>query len=139
MTTRRLERVNGLLQREISRAISLEVKDPRLSSMVSVLRVETSPDLKNARVFVSVMGDEQEKKRAMRALRSAAEYIRHATKENVELRSVPHMAFVLDETIEHAIKMNRLIDKTLSQRGKSGGGTPTVEQGELADGAPKDG
>ncbi len=111
MTSRRMERVNTLLRTEISRAIAQEVKDPRLSSMVSVLRVDTAPDLNNAQVYISVLGDDQEKKRVMRALRSASEYIRHTARGNLELRTVPHMNFVLDESIEHAVKMNRLIDK----------------------------
>ena len=74
--TRRMERVNVLLRQEISRILVEELKDPRLSSLVSIIRVDTAPDLSTARVYISVLGNVDEKTNTMTALKSASGYVR---------------------------------------------------------------
>ncbi len=70
--SRRLDRINHLLQQEIAELLTRELKDPRLGVMVSITGVETSPDLRTAKVFVSIYGSEAESEKALEALRGAA-------------------------------------------------------------------
>ena len=97
---RRLERVNSTVRTVVSKVIGAEVRDPRLYSMVSVTRVDISPDFKNCSVYVSILGDEDDKRSAMRALRSAAGFIRQRMKPQLRMRAVPQLEFRLDRSIE---------------------------------------
>ena len=116
---RRMERVNVLLHHEISRVLAEEVKDPRVSAVVSVTRVETSPDLHRARAYVSVMGDQVDKKATLKALRSAAGFVRRSLHDRVVLRSVPTVEFVIDESIERGAEVLKIIDETTPGAGPS--------------------
>ncbi len=108
---RRIDRVNALLRQEISRVIATELRDPRLSSLVSVLRVQTSPDLRQAAVYISVLGGDREKKDVMRAFRSASGYIHRAIRDSLTLKMVPHLEFRLDDSIERTSELLGLIDR----------------------------
>ena len=115
--TRRMDRVNVLLQREISRVLASELKDPRLPTIVSVTRVDTSRDLSTARVYVSVLGDQEDKSNAMRALKSAAGFIRKNMRSSLELRNLPAVEFRLDETIELGAEVSKIISQVASEQG----------------------
>ena len=104
-----MERVNVLLLQEISLVLATEIRDPRLPSMVSVTRVESSADLQVARVFVSVLGSEQDKKNALKALRSASGFIHREMVRRLKLKRVPSMEFRLDESIEKGAELLGLI------------------------------
>ncbi len=106
---KRMIRVNDELAREIANIIRMELKDPRVKSLTSVLRVETTQDLKYCKVFVSVLGTEDEKQSVMTGLKNAAGFIRHLLAENVNLRNTPELLFKLDDSVEYAIKMDKLI------------------------------
>ncbi|MCH8205992.1 MAG: 30S ribosome-binding factor RbfA [Chloroflexi bacterium] len=103
--TRRMDRVNALLRQEISRVLTIELKDPRLSSVVSITHVDSSPDLKRARVFVSVLGDKDAKKRTLTALKSARGFIHRSIRQQLTLKAVPTLEFRLDESIEQGAEM----------------------------------
>lgn len=107
--TRRMDRINVLLREEISRIIATEISDPRLPSLVSVTHVEVSPDLRNARVFVSVLGDQEAKRNTLSVLKSASGFIHRTMRGNLTLRSVPFLTFHLDESIEKGAEMLELI------------------------------
>ncbi len=109
--TYRIERLNSLLRQEISDIIQRQVKDPRLGVFVSVTAVDVSSDLKFAKVFVSCMGSEDEKKDTLKALTSAAGFIRHELGNRMQARRIPEVSFRLDDTIEKADKVLRLIDQ----------------------------
>ena len=98
--SRRLERVNGLLRQEISAIVSSELSDPRLGTMVSVTEVDCSPDLGSAKVYVSVLGGQEDKSASLEALRSAAGFVHRNLRHRVRLRAVPSLEFRLDESIE---------------------------------------
>ncbi|MBM3944831.1 MAG: 30S ribosome-binding factor RbfA [SAR202 cluster bacterium] len=108
---RRLDRINALLLQEISTLVARELKDPRLPAIISIVRVRTSVDLKNARVSVSVLGDAQEKKKALRALRSASGFLHRSLVGVLSLRTVPRLQFELDESIERSAEMLAFMDK----------------------------
>jgi len=106
----RIVRISEEVKKEISNIIQNEIKDPRLPSMVSIIACEVSKDLSHAKVFVSVLGDADEKKNAMKALKSAAGFIRRELGHRVQLRATPEIHFELDTSIEHGIHINKLID-----------------------------
>lgn len=108
---RRMERVNGLLREEISRVLTSELKDPRLSSLVSITRVDTSPDLHQARVYVSVLGGITEKRSTLKALKSASGFVRRNIRPHISLKSVPVVDFIIDESIEQGAEVLKLISK----------------------------
>ena len=108
--SRRADRINGLLRQEISVLLSREIKDPRLSGVISITQVETSSDLRNAHVYVSVMGDEDTKSAALDGIKSAATFLRRSLRDRLKLRYVPFLKFSLDESIEDADSLLRMMD-----------------------------
>lgn len=106
---RRLERINDLLRLEISELLLREVQDPRLGVLLSVTQVDTSPDLKRARVFVSVMGSEAERREALRGLRSAAPFVRRELAHRLDLRSIPEVSFHLDDSLERGARVLEIL------------------------------
>lgn len=104
-------RINGEVQRELSNLINREIKDPRINPMTSVVAVEVAPDLKHAKVYISVLGDEESKKSTLAGLKSATPYLRGQLAKNINLRHTPELAFIMDQSIEYGINMSKLIDK----------------------------
>jgi ribosome-binding factor A len=121
MSSRRIDRINGLLREEISQLLAREIKDPRLSGIISITQVKTSGDLRNAVVYVSVMGDDTAKQEALAGIQSAATFLRRELRERLSLRYVPFMKFQLDESIEDAEHVLRIMDRIKDDRA---GGTP---------------
>jgi ribosome-binding factor A len=109
--SRRVDRINGLLRQEISEFIAREIKDPRLEGVISITLVRTSNDLRNAQVYVSVLGDDATKKEALAGMRSAATYLRRGLRDRLALRYVPFLRFELDESIETADRLLQLLDR----------------------------
>ncbi|MGB3129597.1 MAG: 30S ribosome-binding factor RbfA [Dehalococcoidia bacterium] len=114
MSTRRMARVNDVIRREISELLMREIRDPRLSGLLSVTEVDTSPDLRSAKVFVSVMGSEEEKKRVEQGLAAASGFLRRGLAERVTLRYIPELVFHRDESIERGSRLLELIDEVAS-------------------------
>ena len=86
-------RINGEVQRELSRIISREIKDPRIHPMTSVVSVEVTPDLKFAKVYVSVLGDEMDRENTREGLASASSHIRSQLAKSLNLRNTPELHF----------------------------------------------
>ncbi|KAF5069548.1 30S ribosome-binding factor RbfA [Anaerotignum sp.] len=107
----RISRVNDEILKELSQIIRGELKDPRIGSMTSVIRVETTSDLKYCKVYVSVLGNDEEKASVMQGLKNAAGFVRRLIAQRVNLRITPEFTFKLDESAEYAIHMNQLISK----------------------------
>jgi len=104
-------RINMEVQKELSVLISRDIKDPRINPMTSVVHVEVAPDLKTAKVYISVLGDEQSKKDTLAGLKSASSFIRGQLARNLHLRNTPELTFVLDNSIEYGVHMSKLIDE----------------------------
>ena len=102
-------RINGEVQKELSRIIREEIKDPRLPKMTSVTRVSVTGDLKFAKAYISILGDAEQKEAGIKTLKRAAPYIRSLLAKNVNLRNTPELTFVLDESIEYGVEMSRKI------------------------------
>lgn len=110
--SRRLERVNGLLRQEISAIVSAELSDPRLGSLVSVTEVDCSPDLGSAKVYVSVLGGQEDKSASLEALNSAAGFVHRSLRHRVRLKNLPSLEFRLDESIEVGFALLEKIRQT---------------------------
>lgn len=113
-TSHKNQRVNGEVQRELSRIISMEIKDPRINPMTSVTDVIVTPDLKYCKAFISVLGDEKSSQETLEGLKSATGYIRRELARNVNLRNTPEITFVLDNSIEYGIAMSKKIDEVMN-------------------------
>jgi ribosome-binding factor A len=108
----RHERIAGEMQQEISTLLAGELQDPRLEAVSVVTEVRVSPDLKQAKVYVSVAGDEAEQAAALKALTSAAGFIRHELSERLLMRRVPELFFVLDRSEEYGRRIEDLLRQT---------------------------
>ena len=109
MSTRRVERINDLLRSELSELIGRELKDPRLAGLISITEVETTSDLRHAKVFVSVFGSDEERQSSLAALRSAAGFLRHEVAQRIVIRHMPELDFRLDSSIERGDRILRLL------------------------------
>lgn len=104
-------RINGEVQKVLSSLISREIKDPRIHPMTSVVSVEVSPDLKSAKVYISVLGDEEARTSTRQGLKSAAAYMRGQLAKTLNLRNTPELTFVIDNSIEYGVNMSKLINE----------------------------
>ena len=108
----RIEQVNKLIRRELSEIIQRQLKDPRLDALVSVTEVDTSPDLRYAKIFVSRVGDDEEKKQEiMKVLTTASGFLHKELRHNLSLRRIPQLAFFWDDSIRQGIHISQLIDQ----------------------------
>ena len=107
-------RINGEVMKVISEAIRFS-KDPRISPMTSVMDVEVAPDLKTCKVWVSVMGNDEDRLRTEEGLKSAAGYIRSTVAKELNMRNTPELRFIMDDSIEYAINMSKKIDEVAAK------------------------
>ncbi|WP_026525015.1 MULTISPECIES: 30S ribosome-binding factor RbfA [unclassified Butyrivibrio] len=107
-------RINGEVQKVISEAIRFS-KDPRISPMTSVMDVEVAPDLKTCKVWISVMGNDEDRLRTEEGLKSAAGYIRSTVAKELNMRNTPELRFIMDDSIEYAINMSKIIDEVAAK------------------------
>jgi ribosome-binding factor A len=105
-----MRRVDEAVREVLSDAISLKVKDPRIG-FVTVTAVETAADLRRARVFVSVLGNEGARKRTMQGLRSAHGILQRAVASELRLKHTPTLEFLYDDTSERGMRIAELIDR----------------------------
>lgn len=114
MGSTRLERVGELLKQEIGTLFARGMKDPRIG-LVTITGVRVSPDLREAWVYYSVLGDEQARAETARGIAAARGYIRREVGHNVKLRVTPDLHFVFDESIERGDRIERLLREVREQ------------------------
>lgn len=110
MAKRRNSRLSGEMKRVISEIIRNEVRDPRVSELLSITDVHVTEDLKYAKVYVSVYGDIEP---TLEALRSARGFIRTEIGKRIKMRIIPDLLFERDDSIEKGIYMSKLIDRVI--------------------------
>jgi len=110
MTSDRIRRVNEAMREVLSGAITSELKDPRVG-FVTVTAVETSPDLRHARVFVSVLGNPGERRRSLQALDNAHGYLQRRVGGELRLKHTPQLQFIYDNTAERAGRIAQLLEE----------------------------
>ena len=130
-------RINGEVQKELSRIIRSEIKDPRIHPMTSVLSVAVAPDLKTCKAYISVYGTTEEKQETIKGLKAAEGYIRRQLALGMNMRNTPEIRFVLDESIEYGVNMSKMIDDVAAHdneaRNARGEASPFPEQEESGD------
>ncbi len=110
-------RINEEFKREISSLIQNEIKDPRLTAMISVTDVKVTKDLRYAKVYVSIFcNDEEEKKTNLAALKGASGFIRKTVGQKINLRHCPEIIIELDDSINYGMHMDELIQKISSKK-----------------------
>ena len=107
--TDRMRRVNHLVQEVLAEAVP-ELKDPRIG-LVTITGVETSPDLRQARVFVSVLGGERKRERSLAGLTAAHGVLQARLSRELRMKRTPQLAFEYDPTVERGVRMTHLIDE----------------------------
>jgi ribosome-binding factor A len=110
MATERMRRVNEVMREVIGDSISTELEDPRIG-FVTVTAVETSPDLRSARVFVSVLGDEDAREASLKALASAHGVLQSAVARETRMKRTPTLTFRYDDTPERGARVTRLLEE----------------------------
>jgi ribosome-binding factor A len=114
-TPRRLARLESFLKREIAETIAHRLNDPRIG-FVSVTQAALSKDLKHLKVKVSVFGSEADKAKVMHALERAKSFIARQASRHLQLRTMPELSIVLDESIERGIEITKMIDRIAAER-----------------------
>jgi len=110
----RIQRVNQLIREEISDLLKREIKDPRLSTLLAVTHVDTTVDLRYARVLVSQICNDDDKKEVIEALTSASGFLRNELVKRLRIRRVPELSFFWDDSIERGAQVLELLDKVKS-------------------------
>lgn len=108
--SKRVIRVGESIRMEIARLILNEVKDPRVG-FVTVTGVEVSPDLRDAKVMVSVMGTDKEKQASIIALNNSKGFLQYKINQVLSMKFTPRLVFKLDNSLDHSIQINEIIDK----------------------------
>ena len=108
--SRRTDRINEQLREEISAVISRQIKDPRLGGVISITRVESSSDLRSARVYISVLGNDKQRKEALEGLQSAASFLRREIRDRINMKHTPFMTYLLDDSLLEADHLLRLMN-----------------------------
>jgi ribosome-binding factor A len=109
--SRRAERAAEGIREEVARFLSTDAKDPRIQGLVTVTAVEVTPDLRSARIFVSIMGTEEEKASTLEGLDSLAGYLRGTLARTLRLRFAPELAFRLDPSVARAARIESLLSR----------------------------
>ena len=110
MTSDRLRRVNEAMREVLSGAITTELKDPRVG-FVTVTAVETSADLRHARVFVSVLGNPGERRRTLKALDSAHGFLQRRVAAELRIKNTPQLQFIYDDTADREMRISELLNR----------------------------
>ncbi len=110
--TNRMDRVNEEFKRELGKIIDQDLKNPNITGLISVTKVKTSSDLKNARVYISILNSKS-KKNTMEGLKNATGFIRSELAKRVNLRYTPELIFELDETLEYGAKIDNILKEIM--------------------------
>ena len=115
MASFRAQRIDEQVRRAVEEILCSEVKDPGLTAMVSVVRADVTRDLMHAKIHVTMIGTEEEKERSREAIKRAVGFIRRSLANKVDLRRVPDLTFVWDNSIEYAVSISQKIDEVLNE------------------------
>ena len=117
MKTHRTARIAEVIREVASETILFKMSDPRIS-MVTVLRAEVSGDLQHAKIYVSVMGDEEHQKETLYALNGAAGFVQSQLADRMKTRFLPVLTFVLDQGVKRSLEISKLIQEALTNPSK---------------------
>jgi ribosome-binding factor A len=124
MTTRRVEKLNSLLKEVISEVIKRDVKNPHVSTLITVTKVEITKDLHHAKVYVSVIGTSDAKQETLAALQSASGFIGVQSAHKVVMRYFPELHFKLDDSIDKHMRIDSILKEIENERESRGNSAP---------------
>lgn len=116
MAVQRTDRLNSLLKEVISEVIKRDVRNPHVNELVTVTRVQISKDLHYAKVYISVIGTEQDKAETLDALKSAAGFIAVQSSQKVVMRYFPELTFKLDDSVDKHMRIEELLGEISKER-----------------------
>ncbi len=105
----RMIRINDEIKKEISEILRADMKDPRVGVITSVIKVDTTNDLKYSKVYISILGDNEKKQEVMNVISKASGYIRSLVANRINLRVTPEFKFILDDSLEYSFKIDKII------------------------------
>ncbi|HCS75755.1 MAG TPA: 30S ribosome-binding factor RbfA [Clostridiales bacterium] len=111
MAKYRINRISEEIRREISDIIRSSVKDPRVSQVTSVVKAEVAGDLRYAKIYISVLGSEEDREATMEGLKKAAGFIRRELGNRLDIRYTPELQFVSDHSIEYSVEINKKLNE----------------------------
>jgi ribosome-binding factor A len=114
VSSNRIERISEEVKREASQIILNELKDPRISKMISVTKAVVTKDMRYAKIYVSIMAENEEKKSVFEGLKNAAGFIRKELGSRIQLRYSPEVIFEIDDSIEYGMKISNLLKQISS-------------------------
>ena len=139
MTSRRILKVAEAVREVVSMAILTELRDPRVRD-VTVTYVEVSPDLRQAKIHVSVMGDAKRQQLSLHGLQHAAGFLQQKVAQRIDTRYTPKLKFILDQGVKHSIEVSQLLNQLLPHDDPPSDAEarePTEDGSETATPAPK--
>lgn len=128
MTVKRTDRLNSLLKEVISHVIKTSVRNPHVNELLTVTRVEVTKDLHYAKVYISVIGTDVQKKETLAALQSAAGFIAVNCSKQVVLRYFPALTFILDDSVDKHMRIEELLSKIAEEKNARNESQPDDEQ-----------
>lgn len=111
MTKQRIDRLNSLLKEVISEVIHKDIDNPEVAEFISVTRVDISKDLRHAKVYVSIIGDEDTKDKTLKALEKASGFIGVNASKKVVMRFFPSLRFLIDNTVDKVMRIEELLQE----------------------------
>lgn len=120
MNNKRINRISEEIKKVLSEILLNGLKDPRVTSMTTVTEVKVTRDLSYANVYISVLGNKKEKEESLKGLQNAKGFLRSEIGKKIDLRHVPEPVFHLDETLEHASRIEQLIKKVKQEDNNRG-------------------
>lgn len=114
----RADRLAEEIKRIVTDILRTEIKDPRINPFTSITRVDVSKDLRYARIYVSILGDQEEQEKTLEGLKNAGGFIRSELGKQIRLRYHPEITFSLDTSIQHGLKITRLLRDLANEKGR---------------------
>lgn len=111
MKPKRVNRLNSLIREVISEVITKDVRDPNISKLTSVTSVEITPDLKEAKVYISVIGTDEERAKTIKALNQAAGFIAVHSSKKIVIRYFPALTFLIDTSVDKHIRIEKILSE----------------------------
>ncbi len=123
MTARRLLKAGEAIREVVSMAILTELRDPRVKN-VTVLGVEVAPDMREAKVIVSIMGNKTQQSTSMRGLQNSAGFLQSRIADRIDTRYTPRLSFVLDDGIKKSIAVTQILEQIAAEREEANNASP---------------
>ena len=120
----RQQKVASQIQRIVASVLQRDVADPRIDGLVSVTKVEITRDLREAKVFISILGGKRPEATTLEGIRSAGRHIQSEVAKNLAIRFAPRLTFVLDESLKRQAEIIKLIDETIGGQDRSAAEPP---------------